>query len=158
MRAEVFRGFKLSTALMILHALSRGEAHGYEIMRRIEEEFSLPKSPGILYPMLRRLLRLGYIDVTGSVGRGRRVMKVYRLTEKGAGFLRSNEDQVKRLRNLCRGLTIFEEAGGRELREALLATIEVLPRASEEDLRELSAQIGGFVRALEVLRARILSR
>jgi DNA-binding PadR family transcriptional regulator len=73
---------------MILSALRRGEAHGFEILGRLGQAGSgaLELKEGSLYPALYRLEAAGLIrgkwedDSTARRGPRRRI---YRLTEKG---------------------------------------------------------------------------
>lgn len=157
MRKE-FHEFKLNTALAILYILSKGSAHGYEIMKRIEKEFYIPKSPGILYPILNKLLKEGYVDIEQAISRGRKKLKVYRVTSKGLEFLSKNLDKVEYLKNCAKGFKIFRDLGGEKLRETIHRLIDVLPKASEDDIKHLRNCIESFVSSLNELIDRISSR
>ena len=83
---------------MVLAALDRGEAHGFEVLRRLEELGcgALVLKEGTLYPVLYRLEEAGLIrgawedDSEGRRGPRRRI---YRLTDKGRRDLaRRRED------------------------------------------------------------------
>lgn len=152
------REFKLNTALMILYILSMGPTHGYELLRRIREEFFFPKSPGVLYPMLRRLIQLGYIEEAGSISRGRRIAKVYKISDEGLRFLRDNRARIDMLKNFAVGVKIFEDIGGAELREAIFNTIAVLPKADAHELEVLRSAIRNLLSILNSVRERIQSR
>jgi DNA-binding PadR family transcriptional regulator len=71
---------------MILAALERGEAHGFEVWRRLEAAGGggLRLKEGSLYPALYRLERAGLVKAEWESGerRGPR-RRVYRLTPKG---------------------------------------------------------------------------
>jgi len=58
--------------------------HGYEI------------SPGTLYPLLQRLVRHAWLDVTAQGG-GRRARRDYRLTPKGKKVLKLIRAQIQEL-------------------------------------------------------------
>jgi PadR family transcriptional regulator PadR len=58
--------------------------HGYEI------------SPGTLYPLLQRLVRHGWLDVTAQ-GSGQRAQKDYRLTKEGKAILKLLRTQIQEL-------------------------------------------------------------
>ena len=82
----------------MLAALERGEAHGFEVLRRLEGLGcgALVLKEGTLYPVLYRLEEAGLVrgewedDSTGRRGPRRRI---YRLTEKGRRDLaRRRED------------------------------------------------------------------
>lgn len=152
------REFELNTLLIILYVLSKGPAHGYEIMKRIKEEFFFHKSPGILYPSLKKLLTLGYIDAVAEDQRGKKLLKVYRITNEGIKFLSNHIDRVEHLKKISRGLKIFEDVGGYKIREAIFKLVEVLPYAKEDNLKMLSIAINDFVKSLENLRNTIMVR
>uniref|UniRef100_A0A7C5XK11 PadR family transcriptional regulator n=1 Tax=Ignisphaera aggregans TaxID=334771 RepID=A0A7C5XK11_9CREN len=152
------REFELNTLLIILYVLSKGPAHGYEIMKRIKEEFFFHKSPGILYPSLKKLLTLGYIDAVAEDQRGKKLLKVYRITNEGIKFLSNHIDRVEHLKKISRGLKIFEDVGGYKIREAIFKLVEVLPYAKEDNLKMLSITINDFVKSLENLRNTIMVR
>ena len=82
---EALRG-NLET--LILSALRRGDGHGFEILRRLEEAGSgaLKLKEGSLYPALYRLEAAGMIKGEWEDGetprRGPR-RRIYRLTAKG---------------------------------------------------------------------------
>lgn len=78
-----------SATPLVLAILAEGEAHGYAIARRVEEltDGQLSWAEGMLYPLLHRLDRLGYVTGqwrTGPAGRRRRT---YAITTKGAAAL-----------------------------------------------------------------------
>jgi PadR family transcriptional regulator PadR len=152
------REFELNTALSILYVLSKGPAHGYEIMKRVREEFCFPKSPGVLYPTLRKMLSLGYVEVVEEVRRGGRHLKVYRITEAGSRALSEYMDRVEQLKRVAKGFKMFDEVGGGRLREAIFRVVEVLPSARREDVEELRNAISNFVGFLEGFIKRVLSR
>ena len=83
---------------MVLAALDRGEAHGFEVLRRLEDLGcgALVLKEGTLYPVLYRLEAAGLVrgeweeDSQGRRGPRRRI---YRLTDKGTRDLsRRRED------------------------------------------------------------------
>lgn len=73
---------------LVLSALRRGNAHGFEILRRLEEAGSgaLKLKEGSLYPALYRLEAAGMVEGEWEDGatprRGPR-RRIYRLTKKG---------------------------------------------------------------------------
>jgi DNA-binding PadR family transcriptional regulator len=150
--------FEFNTSLIILYILSKGPAHGYEIMRRIKEEFYFHKSPGILYPSLKKLLVAGYVEVVEEGQRGKKFLRVYRITGEGIKFLSNYIDRVEHLIKISRGMKIFEDAGGYRIREAIFKLVEVLPNAKEDDVKMLGTTINNFVKSLEDLRNKIMVR
>ncbi|MDG3006636.1 helix-turn-helix transcriptional regulator [Paludisphaera mucosa] len=77
---------------MILSNLEQGEAHGLEILRRLEEAGCglLRLKEGSLYPALYRLEADGEVEAVWEVeshGRRGARRRIYRLTAKGRGKL-----------------------------------------------------------------------
>jgi DNA-binding PadR family transcriptional regulator len=75
---------------LLLAALLQGGAHGYELMRRLEEQASgrWRPSPGSVYPLLQLLEDEGLIQGRDEEGR-----RVYELTDEG----RARADQGRLL-------------------------------------------------------------
>ena len=77
---------------LILSALKRGEAHGFEILKRLEQAGSgaLKLKEGSLYPALYRLEAAGLVKARweeGDSGRRGPRRRIYHLTSKGRGRL-----------------------------------------------------------------------
>ncbi|MBP2156552.1 PadR family transcriptional regulator [Erwinia rhapontici] len=74
--------------LLLLHFLSHNAAHGYELIKAVEElskgEYS--PSPGIIYPNLQLLEEMECIAVVD----GQATRKAYRLEEKGTEQLQQH--------------------------------------------------------------------
>jgi PadR family transcriptional regulator PadR len=72
---------------MVLAALARGEAHGFEVLRRLEELGcgALSLKEGTLYPVLYRLEEAGLLRAEWEADSGRRGprRRIYHLTDKG---------------------------------------------------------------------------
>lgn len=74
--------------LLVLALLSGQPAHGYELIKGIEERFggSYSPSPGVIYPTLSWLEDMGYTRVEATEGSRKR----HSVTEEGAAFLAAN--------------------------------------------------------------------
>ena len=85
---------------MVLSTLERGEAHGLEILRRLEAAGCglLHLKEGSLYPALYRLEEAGKVEATWEAephGRRGARRRIYRLTAKGKRELaKGREDWV----------------------------------------------------------------
>lgn len=79
---------KGSLNLLILHTLSCGALHGYEILRRIRQQSGevLDFTEGTLYPTLHSLEEQGLIEASVTVENGRR-RRCYALTPAGESAL-----------------------------------------------------------------------
>ncbi len=76
---------------VILEQLKDKPAHGYELMRALEERFGgfYSPSPGAVYPTLQMLEDMGYVSADQQEGR-----KVYTITDAGRNFLNERQPQV----------------------------------------------------------------
>jgi DNA-binding PadR family transcriptional regulator len=81
--------------LLVLALIAEQPAHGYELIKTIEERFggSYTPSPGVIYPTLSWLEDMGYARVEPKEG-GR---KSYAITDEGQAFLKDNQDAAQAL-------------------------------------------------------------
>jgi len=84
-----------SATPLVLAVLAEGESYGYAILKRVAALSSghLQWTDGMLYPVLHRLERLGYIEATwksSEIGRDR---KYYRVTKSGREQLAAHRRQ-----------------------------------------------------------------
>jgi len=84
-----------SATPMVLGILAEGESYGYAILKRINELSSgeLEWTEGLLYPLLHRLERLGYVESSWQAVTGERRRKYYRVTDKGRAELADQRRQ-----------------------------------------------------------------
>jgi DNA-binding PadR family transcriptional regulator len=112
--------------LMILALLAESPAHGYELIKTIEERsggFYSP-SPGVIYPALTYLDEIGYASVAAEGTR-----KLYSITEAGQSHLEANRSTAEAI------LDYLTRIGGRmdQVREAF-AGIDDLDAGASDDL------------------------
>jgi PadR family transcriptional regulator, regulatory protein PadR len=84
-----------SATPLVLAILAEGESYGYAILKRVRElsRGELEWTDGMLYPLLHRLRRLGYVTTewrTPPEGRRRRY---YAITEDGRAALAEQQRQ-----------------------------------------------------------------
>ena len=81
---------------VILEQLKDKPAHGYELMRALEERFGglYTPSPGAVYPTLQMLEDMGYVSSVQQDGR-----KVYSITDAGRSFMNERQPQVDEVFN-----------------------------------------------------------
>jgi DNA-binding PadR family transcriptional regulator len=74
-----------SATPLILAILSEGDTYGYAILKRVSELSGgrMEWTDGMLYPVLHRLERLGYIEGSWGSGESGRKRKYYRITALG---------------------------------------------------------------------------
>src|SRR5918911_2858617 len=79
---------------VILDLLQARPAHGYEVIRALEERFRgfYSPSPGSVYPTLQLLEDLGYVTAMQQNGK-----KVYSITDEGRKFLEENWRSVENI-------------------------------------------------------------
>jgi DNA-binding PadR family transcriptional regulator len=84
---------------VILDLLKDKPAHGYEVIRALEERFHGFYSPsaGSVYPTLQLLEDLGHVTASEQDGK-----KVYTITDEGRKFLEEREETVDKIRGHMR--------------------------------------------------------
>lgn len=80
---------------VILELLDEHPAHGYEVIRALEERFAGMYTPsaGAVYPTLQMLEEMGYLTSEQRDGK-----RVYSITEEGKAFLKEQEEVVDGIR------------------------------------------------------------
>ncbi|MQR98112.1 PadR family transcriptional regulator [Gluconobacter sp. AC10] len=122
------RGRKLTAdelQLVILALLAEAPAHGYELIRRLEERsggFYKP-SPGVIYPSLTYLEEAGLAAVVQEGNR-----KLYSLTDDGRAHLEAHSEEAARI------LDILSRIGARmaDVREAFTGINDLDPSLGQE--------------------------
>jgi PadR family transcriptional regulator, regulatory protein PadR len=84
-----------SATPMVLGILAEADSYGYAILRRINELSGgeLDWTEGLLYPLLHRLERLGYVESSWQSVAGQRRRKYYRITNSGLAELAKQRRQ-----------------------------------------------------------------
>ena len=111
--------------LVILALLGERPAHGYELIKLVEERsdgFYSP-SPGVIYPALTFLEEVGHASVTQDAAR-----KLYSITEQGKAYLAENRATADAI------LAALSRIGGRmeDVREAFAGAGDFDGGASDE--------------------------
>jgi DNA-binding PadR family transcriptional regulator len=150
---------------VILDLLQDRAAHGYELIRALEERFRgfYSPSPGSVYPTLQLLEDLGYVRAAQQDGK-----KVYSITDEGRRFLEENRRSVDdiwgragerwdpelaaEMREMWREVGSLGRLFGGEMRagridqEKLRRLREVIARAARE-IEDILEEGGGATRA-----------
>src|SRR5688572_30695068 len=84
-----------SAVPLVLAILDEGESYGYAILKRIDELSAgeMEWTDGMLYPLLHRLDRLGYVEATWDAPPGGRRRRYYRITSAGRNALSEQRRQ-----------------------------------------------------------------
>ncbi len=84
-----------STKPIILALLTGGETYGYQILQRVRQVAGgrLAWSSAMLYPVLHRLEKEGFIRSRWKASEEGRMRKYYFLTERGRKELAAEKDQ-----------------------------------------------------------------
>jgi len=80
----------------ILHHAGEAPVYGQWILTELRRH-GYDLSPGTLYPLLRRMARLGWLKCRTDPDGGRRARKNYRLTAEGRTVLETIREQIKEL-------------------------------------------------------------
>lgn len=84
-----------SSTPIVLAILAEEESYGYAILQRVRElsEGHIEWTDGMLYPVLHRLGRLGYVEARWEVAESGRRRKYYRITSQGEAQLEEHRKQ-----------------------------------------------------------------
>ena len=95
-----------SATPLVLAILSEGESYGYAIIKRVSELSGgqLQWTDGMLYPVLHRLERNGYIEASWGRSEAGRRRKYYRLTDRGSKLLANQRQQWQIVDETLRGI------------------------------------------------------
>lgn len=95
-----------SATPLVLAILSEGESYGYAILKRVGELSGgeLQWTDGMLYPVLHRLERQGYVEATWGKSEVGRRRKYYRLTDLGREQLSHQQRQWQIVDATLRGI------------------------------------------------------
>ncbi|MEJ2185548.1 MAG: PadR family transcriptional regulator [Gemmatimonadota bacterium] len=94
-----------SSTPIVLAILAEGDSYGYAIIKRVQELSGgrMEWTDGMLYPVLHRLERLGYVEARWEVAGGRR-RKYYRITARGRAQLAEERRQWQAVDDTLRGI------------------------------------------------------
>lgn len=84
-----------SATPLVLAILADGDSYGYAIMKRVSDlsDGRLEWTDGMLYPVLHRLERQGYIEGRWGASETGRKRKYYRITARGRAQLAEHQRQ-----------------------------------------------------------------
>jgi PadR family transcriptional regulator PadR len=84
-----------SATPLVLAILAEGESYGYAILKRVRalSGGELEWTDGMLYPLLHRLRRLGYVTTEWRTPPQGRRRKYYRITDDGRATLADQQRQ-----------------------------------------------------------------
>ncbi len=117
--------------LLILTMIIERPAHGYELIKAIEERLggSYSPSPGVIYPTLSWLDDMGYATITLEDG-GR---KLFRPTAEGRLFVDANRKQIDEI--LARAVFAGERGPPRDAPDEVVRGMENIKMALRMKLR-----------------------
>ena len=104
---------------MVLAILCEGESYGYAILKRVRDlsDGEIEWTDGMLYPLLHRLHRLGYVTTQWRNPPGERRRKYYTITHDGQAALseqrRQWETVTRALGDVWGGLDLLPFSFGR---------------------------------------------
>ena len=106
-----------SSTPLVLAILAAGDSYGYAIIKRVRELSggSMEWTDGMLYPVLHRLERLGFIEARWEVADSGRRRKYYLITPQGRDQLEQERRQWQTvdatLRGVWKALAVSEPVG-----------------------------------------------
>ena len=95
-----------SSTPLALAILAVEDSYGYAILQRVRElsEGRMEWTDGMLYPVLHRLERLGYVEARWEVAESGRRRKYYRITSQGRARLAEEREQWKAVNSTLQGI------------------------------------------------------
>ncbi|MCC7371656.1 MAG: helix-turn-helix transcriptional regulator [Chloroflexi bacterium] len=95
-----------SSTPMVLAILADGDSYGYAILKRVQELSGghIQWTDGMLYPVLHRLERLGFIEARWQTAESGRRRKYYRITDGGRSQLAEERRQWQAVDATLRGI------------------------------------------------------
>ena len=95
-----------SATPMVLGILAEGENYGYAILKRVSELSGgqLEWTDGLLYPLLHRLERLGFVESSWETPPGARKRKYYSITKQGLAELAEQRKQWATVTDALKGI------------------------------------------------------
>jgi DNA-binding PadR family transcriptional regulator len=95
-----------SSSPLVLAILADEDSYGYAILKRVRELSGghMEWTDGMLYPVLHRLERLGYIEARWEVPESGRRRKYYRITARGRTQLAEERRQWQAVDATLRGI------------------------------------------------------
>ena len=95
-----------SATPLVLAILNEGESYGYAIIKRVGELSGgeLEWTDGMLYPLLHRLERSGFVEAFWRLSETGRRRKYYRLTRAGAEQLDRHRRQWEVVEKTMKGV------------------------------------------------------
>ncbi|MDG1891023.1 MAG: PadR family transcriptional regulator [Verrucomicrobiota bacterium] len=84
-----------SSTPMVLSILNRGESYGYAIIQELRDlsDSEIQWTDGMLYPVLRRLEKQGFIRSDWRVGDSGKRRRYYRIEKSGSEQLQKHKQQ-----------------------------------------------------------------
>ena len=84
-----------SATPLVLAILAEGESYGYAILKRVSDLSGgeMAWTDGMLYPVLHRLKRLGYVSAFWQTADSGRRRRYYRITDEGRAQLAVQRQQ-----------------------------------------------------------------
>ena len=95
-----------SATPLVLAILAEGESYGYAIIKRVTELSGghLQWTDGMLYPVLHRLERQGFVAAKWGESETGRRRKYYRITKEGRAHLAAHRQQWQVVDDALRGI------------------------------------------------------
>ena len=95
-----------SATPLVLAILGEGESYGYAILQRVSvlSGGEVQWTDGMLYPVLHRLERQGYVAAKWDESENGRRRKYYRITKEGRAELVAQRQQWKAVDGTLRGI------------------------------------------------------
>jgi DNA-binding PadR family transcriptional regulator len=114
-----------SSTPIVLAILAEEDSYGYAILQRVRELSGghLSWTDGMLYPVLHRLGRLGYVEARWETAESGRRRKYYRITPQGRAHLAEQRSQWQAVDATLRGIWQMRSLTPPAIRPAFIAPL-----------------------------------
>jgi len=95
-----------SSTPIVLAILAEADSYGYAILKRVQDLSGgrMEWTDGMLYPVLHRLERLGYVKARWGTAENGRRRKYYRITPQGRSHLAEERSQWEAVNATLKGI------------------------------------------------------
>ena len=101
-RCECFKDLPVRGLLhiMIIDLLCEGDMYGAEIYYKIKEKYCIEAPKAIIYSLLRRMERAGYLKSTWDVEGGGPARRIYSITQAGENYYEKSLIGLEKLKEI----------------------------------------------------------
>ena len=86
--------------ILILKILKESQIHGGEIYRQLKDKYDVDAPKPIIYGVLRRMEKLGFLTSKWDIEEGGPAKRIYLITEEGLDYLEWAIENLKKIKEI----------------------------------------------------------